>query len=353
MGSDVASRVGHAVGVCGVPAGAMLLGGLVSRLGTPPEKAVHALQHLGAGIVLGAVSTEVLPLLLTQAGGGGGMGVNDFTAVACAGFLGGLVLMLVVRSLTQHASEAPEVPSEAWIPLLGPEEGEGGEPAEAAEEEEEEEGWDAEVAAVHDSASPRASGPERVRETFVRGRASTFGRHAAWSAYSEAHADVWDRDVSWGAPFPWTFTIAVLVDSLMDGALVGMTLTTTRPTVGWAIALAMAVEMGFLGLTYAVACSRQSLPTQMACVAGMPLAILAGGAAGARGTEVAVQGHLAAFVAALSFGVATLLYLCCEELLLESHACGRGHTWWVDMSFFVGFLGMFITSVREGEAVPH
>ena len=354
--------MGQAVAVCGVPAGAMFFGGLLSRVGSPHVAAVHALQHLGAGIVLGAVSTELLPLLLTRVGRQG-LDVNAFTAATCAGFVLGLVLMLGVRGLTQRASEAPEVPSEAYAPLLGEGNGAGagagagggvaggvaggGAPAEAAGggADVEEAGSDGELFAepVYDSvdAAPR---PERVREALRRG---TFGRHAAWSAYSEAQADRWDRDVSWGTPFPWTFTVAVAVDSVLDGVLIGLALASAGATAGWAMAAALAFEMGFLGLTYAVAVSRQGLPTQMACAVGMPLAILAGGAAGAFFAQ-ALEDHPAAFVAALSFGVAALLYLCAEELLLEGHVdCGRGHTWWVDLCFFAGFLAVFVTSVRE------
>ena len=41
------------------------------------------------------------------------------------------------------------------------------------------------------------------------------------------------------------------------------------------------------------------------------------------------------------FGVAALLYLVTEELLLEAHSEGEGHTWWVDCCYFAGFLGSF------------
>jgi len=152
--------------------------------------AMHALQHFGAGIVLGAVATELRPMLLARVGRRG-LDVNAFTAATCAGFVLGLGLMLGVRSATQCASEAPEVPSDAYLPLLGDTGdvgGGGGAPAaDGGRDEEADAGSEGDLLAepVYDSVDP-APRPERVREALRRG---TFARHAAWSAYSEAQAD--------------------------------------------------------------------------------------------------------------------------------------------------------------------
>jgi zinc transporter ZupT len=57
-------------------------------------------------------------------------------------------------------------------------------------------------------------------------------------------------------PFPADFALAVYIDSMLDGLLVGLTLITGK-SAGLYMAVAMAFEMGFLGLTFAAACSRQ------------------------------------------------------------------------------------------------
>jgi hypothetical protein len=45
----------------------------------------------------------------------------------------------------------------------------------------------------------------------------------------------------------------------------------------------------------------------------------------------------------IAFGIAALLYLVTEELLLEAHhGAGDEHCWWVDSFFFVGFLGSLL-----------
>ena len=52
-------------------------------------------------------------------------------------------------------------------------------------------------------------------------------------------------------------------------------------------------------------------------------------------------------VALISFGIAALLFLVTEELLLEAHeaqehSAHEEHIWWVDMFFFLGFLLSFL-----------
>ena len=59
-----------------------------------------------------------------------------------------------------------------------------------------------------------------------------------------------------------------------------------------------------------------------------------------------MSAYPALHVGLVSFGIAALLYLVTEELLLEAHhtldQAGAEHTWWVDLMFFVGFLGAFL-----------
>ncbi len=66
-------------------------------------------------------------------------------------------------------------------------------------------------------------------------------------------------------PFPADFALAVYIDSMLDGLLVGLTLITGK-SAGLYMAVAMAFEMGFLGLTFAAACSRQVRTDSGLCI---------------------------------------------------------------------------------------
>ena len=64
-------------------------------------------------------------------------------------------------------------------------------------------------------------------------------------------------------------------------------------------------------------------------------------------TAAAVARAPAMHVALISFGIAALLFLVTEELLLEAHeaqehSAHEEHIWWVDMFFFLGFLLSFL-----------
>ena len=77
-----------------------------------------------------------------------------------------------------------------------------------------------------------------------------------------------------------------------------------------------------------------------------PLSLWLGGFIGAT-TAAAVARAPAMHVALISFGIAALLFLVTEELLLEAHeaqehSAHEEHIWWVDMFFFLGFLLSFL-----------
>ena len=105
---------------------------------------------------------------------------------------------------------------------------------------------------------------------------------------------------------------------------------------------ALAIEMGFLGLTFSTTVKSQPTGRVIACVLIPPVMLVAGGAIGAAAATALIS-HPAMHIALVSFGVAALLYLVTEELLLEAHeAHTEEHVWWIDLCFFVGFLASFL-----------
>ena len=109
------------------------------------------------------------------------------------------------------------------------------------------------------------------------------------------------------------------------------------------MAIALTIEMGFLSLTVATALRRQPRALAALTVLLPPAALVAGGALGAVTAE-AVARNAALHVGLISFGVAALLYLVTEELLLEAHEAQgpEEHIPWVDSCFFAGFLASFL-----------
>ena len=141
------------------------------------------------------------------------------------------------------------------------------------------------------------------------------------------------------APFPVTLATAVAVDSFVDGFLIGLS-AASGTNAGFVMSAALSIEMGFLGLTYAAALTKQPRWLATLAMIGPPVILVLGGAGGA--LLAAAVADTALHVGLISFGVAALLYLVTEELLLEAHSEGEGHTWWVDCCYFAGFLGSFL-----------
>ncbi|MEF8789501.1 MAG: hypothetical protein V5A61_05200 [Haloarculaceae archaeon] len=131
--------------------------------------------------------------------------------------------------------------------------------------------------------------------------------------------------------------ITVGIDMIIDGVLIGVTFL-DNPDTGVIIAVALAIEVLFLGVAGVVALPRElgvarklAVPT----VFGLLLA------AGVTGGVLALEGVTGAPVAIiLAFGSAALLYLVTEELLVKA---GRVPETPVSTTlFFVGFLAIFL-----------
>merc|ERR1712238_96096 len=113
---------------------------------------------------------------------------------------------------------------------------------------------------------------------------------------------------------PLSFLAAIVVDSFMDGFLIGIT-GAAGPGATIIMAGSLSVEMSFVGLTLATACH------------GMPYA-------------KAIPAVLAGI---MGFGTSALLFMVAEELLLEAHEDGE-HVWWVDVQLYTGFYWGFMST---------
>lgn len=140
--------------------------------------------------------------------------------------------------------------------------------------------------------------------------------------------------------YPTTMVLAVLVDALCDGFLIGVA-AASGTNAGLIMAIALTIEMGFLSLTFATTLRRQPRAVAFVSIALPPACLMLGGVLGASTANV-VSRTPALHVGLVSFGVAALLYLVTEELLLEAHESHEGHIWWVDCCFFLGFLMSFL-----------
>ena len=341
--------------LCLVPSAVMLIASLTALSVTVPQRVVSAMQHLAAGIVLSAVAVELVPPILAAP--------NDlYTTLAMTlGFLAGIGTLLLVSAVAADGEEEEE------------------EEDDDNEEEANEESADDEHATPYTSAADADGTTQEVMQSSsmdemtrrnddiiksgfldlagtsaLRRRLSNKLSKQALSRLSnqERASSSWSANwsanslVRWASesgsangraqPFPYALTIAVGTDALVDGLLIGIS-SASGAQAGFVITGALSIEMGFLGLTFASTLRNQRNAVRLLAILLPPILLLLGGVCGG-GIASLLASSPPLHTGLLAFGVAALLYLVTEELLLEAHAAQpEEHIWWVDAMFFTGF----------------
>ena len=132
--------------------------------------------------------------------------------------------------------------------------------------------------------------------------------------------------------------VTVAVDVAIDGLLVGVGFAAGTEA-GILLTIALSLEVLFLALATAAALVRAgaSRTRVLGTTAGLAALLVAGAAAGGLAAGALTGGLLAAV---LAFGVAALLYLVTEELLVEAHE--TEDTPLATATFFAGFLALLL-----------
>ncbi|MDX2023203.1 MAG: transporter [Deltaproteobacteria bacterium] len=137
-----------------------------------------------------------------------------------------------------------------------------------------------------------------------------------------------------GKKSPTSLLITVAIDIFLDGALIGLGFAAGQKT-GLLLTVALTLELMFLGLSTSTTLLRNGVSKGrvMLNLAALCVLLLMGTGVGAGLLGLLPHSGL---VIALSFGLAALLFLVVEELLVEAHEVKE--TAWSSASFFAGFL---------------
>eukprot|EP00164_Ancoracysta_twista_P015294 GFYU01025223.1.p1 GENE.GFYU01025223.1~~GFYU01025223.1.p1 ORF type:complete len:358 (+),score=86.48 GFYU01025223.1:80-1075(+) len=322
MAIDVETSVVDAVVLTVFPSGLMLIMSLLVFVLTVPEKLVAALQHLAAGIVLSAVAVELIPILSASPNDAGSIGA------IIVGFTLGIVLFLGVSKLSEAAEESEEEDSVGVTPTLK------GDSVELVKD-------------TPSSSTPATPAQNVVSPTGVTPMKSKLGQMCAANAFTLALDRIATNvpaEPSADIKYPFPLVIAVFVDAFVDGFLIGIS-SASGSNAGVVMTAALSIEMAFLGLTFATTMRKQPQVKAIITVIAPPAILIIGGVVGAAGAAALTE-FPTVHLGLISFGIAALLYLVTEELLLEAHESsaegGVEHVWYIDMMFFAGFLTSFL-----------
>ncbi|HZJ21578.1 MAG TPA: transporter [Pricia sp.] len=134
--------------------------------------------------------------------------------------------------------------------------------------------------------------------------------------------------------FPTAFVLVIAIDLLIDGVLMGIGFVTSQET-GIFLAVAISVELLSLGMATSITLGNANINRKKTIVTLLGLSLLVFGSTLLSAALLA--GVSAGFLEIiLAFGLAALLYLVTEELLVEAHESRQ--TIWLTAAFFGGFL---------------
>lgn len=142
---------------------------------------------------------------------------------------------------------------------------------------------------------------------------------------------------------PVLFLTAVAVDLLIDGLLIGIAFLANQQS-GVFIALALTFEIFFLGLSTVGTMNQKGIEPLVKVVTSFLLAALIPiGALLGQGIFSWLPHYW--LIEVIAFGIAALLYLVVEELLVDAHEIED--TPWVTGMFFIGFLMIVLMSMSS------
>jgi len=259
------------------PALSMLLGSCLVYLWAPGRVLLACLQCFGAGIILGAIGMELLPHLGQVHGGFGG------TVCITVGFFVGSGSMFLIKAMCERT------------------------------ETDREEGSDSETTRLTSAPSGKQD------ETVAPKSGSSFPWGRSQSLVTQACRELKRNSTkNLRKPLPWPLITAVALDSFVDGFFLGMSYTASARA-GIIMAVATAIEMGFLGLTFSATVINCGLNRRtVGIVTAMPCIMMIGSIVGGVLGEAA-ENYPSFYASFLSFGVAALIFLVTQELLLEAN----------------------------------
>lgn len=319
----------------GAPFAAFALAGLLvlgcgGALLAPRSYALAAMQHLAAGLVTAAVAAEVLPEVMAARGDA------RATAAVAGGFIAGVCVMLLLEAVTHghHEDGDDDEHHDHHEPLL------------ASNQVADEEGGRLLAAQESTVTRRQQSKSERCLRCAEAAAAATESDDEPIGRILEHAAQSPTPPLTTGRvpPFPASLCAAVAIDALVDGSLLGLSSATVGARAALVLAAALTVEMGFLGATMAAALAGQPRLRAVAGVVFTALALPLGGSVSSAAGDAA-ESNLALRVGLLSGGMAALLYLVTEELLVEAHSSGKHLPVYVDSMFFVGFLAAILVDL--------
>eukprot|EP01040_Poterioochromonas_malhamensis_P010505 gene10505-11436_t len=158
------------------------------------------------------------------------------------------------------------------------------------------------------------------------------------SAAARWHVRLPKIDTNEGDTLPMGLVMPVCLDSFVDGFLIGIS-SVISIKAGIILSFANCLEMSFLGMAYSSRlkkCTGSTILARNIALYTPPLIMLLASGLGAALGSV-VQDLPALFIGMVAFGAVALLFLVCNELLIEARLSqGDDDYWFISIMVFIG-----------------
>ncbi len=275
-----------------IPATSMFLFSLLGLQLTITKNVTGALQHYAAGLLLCTIATELVPEM--DAAEGYGMNI-----AVLLGFFGGVLLMISLGILLPEGDDDDDDSNDV--------------PQQHRQQHHHQERRASLVGSLNKGLRQRSTG------YIAMARKSCVLSNSVVTTPGERSSLLIPGEEKKSSKYPSVLVSAIAIDGFVDGLLIGITTAAaSSSSAGLMMATSLSVEMGFLGITLAVALKGQKhMVSTLSSLVG-PSAIIMGAVLG--GMLASALSHNPIYlVALLSFGTSALLYMVAEELLLEAH----------------------------------
>ncbi|GAB5364738.1 hypothetical protein AAMO2058_000995900 [Amorphochlora amoebiformis] len=280
---------------------------------------LHSMQHLAAGVLLSAISTELIPPIVHASDD-----TSDRLAIV-VGFSLGVIVMVAVGNISDDEEE--DKGNNETTDLLSS-------------------GSDSKT-----NTKPGALVIKPIRPLLRRHRSLK-----TYDVYSSPMAS--NDDQSYGAinliepgmenpsdsqpeeeaKLPVSRILGVEIDAFLDGFLLGLSASIGNSATINVMAIAISIEMCFVGVAFGAGFRNVPLWKTLPPLVLAPMTIVFGAVVGFLASST-FQSRPLLHIGLLSFGASALLYLVCEDLLIEAHTGGESN------------LRMALKGLSEGEHV--
>lgn len=305
----------HVLILCAAPVASELILSILGLFWRPNVKIVSALQHLAAGVITAAVAAELVPLVLTSFK----REALDYVAV-----VGGFLIAVIGFALLSH-----------FLPEQCDDDDDDDECS--SKENKKTKSCD-----KKDKCGVSQNEKKKLQQQQLDG---TVDRETTplVSSSPAINAAAGHTTISFSAQLsrlPWLMIAPLAVDTFLDGLLLALA-DIAEPHAGIIVGVAFAVETAVLGAMTSATLRHKHIPSAIILLVSLVLCLLfiVGAIIGATSVSFA-SGTL--FLAFLSFGVASLLYLVVDHLLMEAREKRSAVIWLTRVQFYVGFLVVFV-----------